>query len=175
MSMILGFLLSWAPTIVAGSGPLALIAGIAAKFMPSFRTYLVLGAIAAGVIAVGAATAHYLHLRSQAAELAELQPKVAGLEQSFGCPSRPAAERDLFACIPARDRDIEAARADEKRKQQEAANAAQADLQQKADALQKELDAAEDAIQDSTAADDGPVPQVMKKAWARERAKRGKK
>jgi hypothetical protein len=126
-------------------------------------------------IAVAGATVHYMKLRSDSAALHDLQPRIASLEASLGCPARPESERDLFACIPARDRDAAEARAETIRKNDLAAAQARASLERRNSALEEVLGKANAAIEAAAAADDGPLPKVMLDYWRRERALRGVK
>lgn len=152
---------------------LGLATGILARATGGIWLKVAVGILVAA--AVTAASVHYLGLRADSAQLAALIPRISGLESSLGCPDRPKQERDLFNCIPARDRDAAQARAEAIRKNEAAAAIARASLERQAAELQSELDAANDAIEAAAAADDGPVPKVMRDNWRRERARRGVK
>lgn len=171
----LALIASWLPTLAVGAGPLGILAGIVSKFAPNWRTWLRIGAIIFAVIAIAGAGAHYANLRNAAADLRELQPKIAALEESLGCPSRAEAEQSLFECIPARDRDAAQARATAARAQQEAAARAQDELQRAHDALAHDLEIANAYIDAAESADDGVLPKVMLDNWARQRARMGVK
>jgi hypothetical protein len=158
-------------------GPVALAAGFASRLLNGGYLKLILIAVAvlAAVIAIVGFTAHYEHLKNAAAELAELQPKIAALEHDLRCDGRDENERELFACIPARDRDIAAAKAAEIERQQ-LVYARELDAERKrADENAADLEFANELINSAGAADDGPLPKVMKDNWTRERARRGLK
>jgi hypothetical protein len=158
-------------------GPLAGISGLIARKLPGGTLKLVLIGVAvlAAVIAIAGFTAHYEHLKNAASDLAALQPKIAALAQDLGCDGRDENERDLFACIPARDRDAAEAKAAALRKQQADMALALEFERRRADQNAAELADANAAIERSSAADDGPLPKVMRDNWARERARRGLK
>lgn len=173
ISAAIAFLLANLPMLAAFTGPAGMVVGLAAKFMPNAKTWLIVGAVVLGIVTVAGAAVHYMKLVDAADDWRAIQPKIAAQEQSLGCPARPAEERDLFACIPARERDAATARADTERKAAQAVADAQTLLQAKAEQLQHDLNAAEDAIADASDADDGPVPKVMRDYWTRERTQRG--
>jgi hypothetical protein len=58
-------------------------------------------AVIAAVVAIVGFTAHYEHLKNAAAELAELQPKIAALEHNLGCEIREATASCRYAAAPA--------------------------------------------------------------------------
>jgi hypothetical protein len=179
IELILGAAASTLPTVALGAGPLGLVTAFFARSggIPAVTSFwLKVAAATLLAIAVAGATVHYMKLRADSAALHELQPRIAGLEASLGCPDRPAAaERDLFACIPARDRDAEHARAEAIRQNEGKAAIARAALERTNKALKAELDARDELIEDASAADDGPLPKVLLDAWRRERVKRGVK
>lgn len=163
------FILANLPMLAAFTGPAGVVAGIAAKFMPNARTWLIGGAIVLGVIAVAGCAVHYMKLVDAADNWHAIEPKIAALEQGYGCPALPPEERDLFACIPARDRDVAEAQRAALQKQQETSARAQNELQKKHDQLAADLAESDRMIDAAIDADDGPLPKVVLDNWARQR------
>jgi hypothetical protein len=158
-------------------GPVAGVAGLLSRRVsgPTLKLILVVVAVLAVIIAVVGFTAHYEHLKDKAADFLVLQPKIAALERDLGCDGRDENERELFTCIPARDRDAAEAKAAALRKLQGDMALALEFERRRADQNAAELADANAAIERSSAADDGPLPKVMRDNWARERARRGLK
>lgn len=172
LGTLLGLVSDILPTLAVGAGPLGIVAAVVGR---SGGIWIKLAAAALVAVAIAGAAVHYIGLRSDAAKLAVLTPRIAGLEASLGCPARPQHERDLFACIPARDRDSERARAEAIRRNEEAAAKARRALEVRLSGTETELAAANWVIENSAPADDGPLPKVLRDHYARERAKRGVK
>ena len=120
-------------------------------------------------------TVHIQRLKQDRADLAILRASVASLQTRYHCADRPVHERDLATCLTARERDVAEFQAGEIRRQRADAAAEQARFDREAAELQQEQTAADRAIEAAAPGEDGPVPAVLLKAWARERAARGVK
>lgn len=171
-------------SIAAAIGPLALAGGpvgLGVAWLGSLaanKTVKLITIIGGLLLLVGTAvaiTVHWQHLERDSAAYKTLSAAHASLEQLYGCPSRPAHERDLAACLTARDRDAEAAIAREIKRQRDHAAAEQARLDREAAEQEAERQASGRAIDLDAANGDGPVPPVLLNAWRRARGIGGAK
>lgn len=163
--------------LALAGGPLGL--GIAWLGSMAANKTVKLVAIAIGLllligVSVGL-TVHIERLEQDRAAFRALSGEVAALQAKYGCPARPAHERDLGACLTARAREAEKARADEVARLARAAAQAQADLAAATAVLDRQSADTEAFIDRAAPGRDGPVPGVLLDTWARERAARGVK
>lgn len=171
-----GIAVAGVPLLLAG-GPLGIvIAWLGATFASGkIKTIAIIVGLVVLVIATVAVTAHWQHLKAEAATGRALAVRDASLEKRLGCPARAEHERDLATCMTAVERDnAEAQRIEIERQRREAARAQAAE--DAATLVARKAQADEDAaIETDAGANDGPVPLVLLHSWARERAARGVK
>lgn len=124
-------------------------------------------------IVIGASL-YVAHLYNKAGDFDVLSAEVSALEVKYGCDKRPALiERKLGRCLIARDFDAEKAHREEIERQREDAARAQAELDARQRAVEQLLSGENEILTSAPASEDGPVPKVLRDAWARERRRLG--
>lgn len=124
-------------------------------------------------IVIGASL-YVAHLYDKAGDFDVLSAEVSALEVKYGCDKRPiTAERELQACLVARELDAEKAHREEIARQRDEAAKAQEKLDKDNAAAEKRQQSEAAILSAAPAADDGPVPKVLRDAWARERRRLG--
>lgn len=130
--------------------------------------YLIATAVIAGT------SLYVANLYQKAGAFDVLSAEVAALEAKYGCDKRPALiERKLGRCLIARDFDAEKAHREEVERQREDAARAQAELDARQRTVEQLLSGENEILTSAPASEDGPVPKVLRDAWARERKRLG--
>jgi len=154
-----------------GGGLASIITGAVGGLWGSYRKYFIAAALIALVVASASATVWIMHLQERAQLARRLENREFELQVDMGCGD----EKDVLVCFERQQKQIAEAHAAKLKEQQDTAARERGILQEQLDQTQADLAAWEAEIDAAPAKDDGPLPKVMKDAWARERAKRGLK